>query len=126
MSMKKYLETLPFFEITKYDSHRKIPADCVSFQGSPRKHPYDNEKMVLILEPFSSNTIFFEFYIKDIVSIEETPSIATESGQSLKMFKIWVKKGSFGLKYEPFEVADTLQFLKDSEILRQTIVDSEN
>ncbi|RKX77589.1 MAG: hypothetical protein DRP87_08715 [Spirochaetes bacterium] len=123
MKVNNYLDTLPLFEIELYDVHKGLKKDCVAFTGTPRKHPYDNEKMILILDPFSSDTIFFEFKIEDIADVEYMPSIATESGKSLKMVKIWVKKGSLGIKYEPFEVGQPLKFLKDSEILQQNIGD---
>ena len=64
--------------------------------------------------------MFFEFNINDIVHVEELSSIVNEAGESLRIVKIWVKKGSLGLRYEPFVVEDTLRYLKDTEaILRQ-------
>ncbi len=120
MSIRKYLETSPLFEIIRYDDKKDLKKDCVTFSGAPRKHPYDNEKMLLILSPFSSDTVFYEFTIKDIVDYENLPNIITENGENLQMTKIWVKKGSFGLKFQPFEVDMPLKYFKDSELLHQT------
>ena len=94
MSFEKYLESKPFFEITKYSRHPDYSKDNVAFTGSPRKHPYDKKKLLLISDPFSTNT--------------------SEEGDIVKLVKIWVKKGSLGLKYEPFIVEDTVSYLKDS------------
>jgi len=114
MSFEKYLESKPFYEITKYSGHPDYSRENVAFTGAPRKHPYDRKKMLLISDPFSSNTIFFEFNIDDITHIEELSRIATQSGEIVNLVKIWVKKKSLGLKYEPFVVEDTISRLKDS------------
>jgi hypothetical protein len=119
MNLIKYLDSGPFYEITKYSFHPELSKDNVAFTGAPRKHPYDPKKVLLISDPFSSNTIFFEFNITDISHAEEISHIVSETGEGLRLVKIWVKKGSLGLKYEPFVVADTLNFLKDTEILLQ-------
>jgi len=119
MSIRKYLDTAPLFEITTYKKRPNYQKDCISFVGAPRKHPYDTQKMLLIHDPFSSHTVFYEFLIEDIIAVDDLPSIATEAGDSAQTLRIWVKKGSLGLKYEPFEVAEPLNFLSDSEVLKQ-------
>jgi hypothetical protein len=118
MSFEKYLESKPFYEITKYSRHPDFSKGNVAFTGAPRKHPYDDKKILLISDPFSSNTIFFEFKLSTITHIEELSQIATESGEIVNLVKIWVKKGSMGLKYEPFIVEDTTAYLKDSGSLK--------
>jgi hypothetical protein len=119
MNITRYLDSAPNYELTKYTSQPDLAGDNVAFTGAPKKHPYDPKKLMLISDPFSSNTIIFEFTITDIVHIEELSRIVSESGDGLRIVRIWVKKGSFGIKYEPFVVADTLNFLKDTEILLQ-------
>jgi hypothetical protein len=114
MSIRKYLSTEPLNEIVKYSTFADNSKEHVAFSGAPKKHPYDNEKIILILDPFSSHTLFYEFRIVDIVHVDELPQIATEGGESLKMVRIWVKKGSFGVRYEPFVVEDTVTILKDT------------
>ncbi len=124
MSVKKYLETQPLYEIVKYRKRPEAMEDAVCFTGAVRKHPYDKEKLLLISEPFSSDTQFYEFLIPDIVYYEELPNITTDGGESLFMLKIWVKNGSFGMQYHPFEIANGLRFLKDSEILHHVMSES--
>ncbi len=119
MTIRSYLETAGYFQIEKYSSHSDYSKECVAFSGAPRKHPHDLDKLILISDPFSSNTIFFEFKIEDIKHMEELPNIVSETGESLNMVKIWVVKGSLGLKYEPFVVEDTLRYLRDTEVLLQ-------
>ena len=126
MSIRRYLETQPLYDLVKYDRRPDLVTEAISFIGAPRKHPYDDSKLLLITEPFSSDTEFFEFQTDDIVYYEERPNISTESGESLFIVQIWVRKGSLGIQYHPFEVSDELRFLKDSEILHQVMSEKEN
>lgn len=119
MSIKKYLETAPLYKIIPYNKHLDPGDEAVSFIGAPRAHPYDREKIILISHPFTSNTEFFEFRMEDVVKIDESSSIATETGRNITMVKVWVRKGSLGLRYQPFEVDDPLRYYHDSEILQQ-------
>ncbi len=125
MSVTKYIDTQPLFNITKYKSKVDYANCAVSFTGSPRKHPYDQEKLLLVSDPFSSNTIFYEFRIKDIVHYDDLPGIATDSGENLFMVRLWINKGSLGLKYEPFEVNDPIRYMNDSELLHQILRESD-
>ncbi len=119
MNITRYMDASPVFDIIKYSPRPDLAKDNVSFTGAPRKHPYDPKRILLISDPFSSNTIVFEFMITDISHIEEISHIVSEVGEGLHLVRIWVKKGSLGIKYEPFVVADTLNFLKDTEVLFQ-------
>lgn len=124
MSIKKYLESLPLHEIEKYDKKKNYSQSCIPFSGTPRKHPYDSEKLLLIHNPYSSDTVFYEFRFSDIKGVDDLPNLATESGESLKMVNVWVEKGSIGMRYEPFEVGNPLRFFKDSELLHQAYSES--
>ena len=121
MAVKNYFDTQPLHGITRYDSHIELDKEAVAFTAAPRKHPYDEKKILLIKDPFSSDTVFYEFNLEDILQVDPMPNLGTDSGRNIKMARIWVKKGSLGLRYEPFEVDTPLKFLRDSEILQQTI-----
>ncbi len=121
MSVKKYLDTQPLYEIVRYQKRPEAKEDAVCFSGAIRKHPYDSDKLLLITNPFSSETKFFEFLIPDIVYYEEQPNLTTEGGESIFMMKIWVKNGSYGMQYHPFEVSNGLRYLDDSEILHHVM-----
>ncbi len=125
MSIHKYLGTQPLYEIKKYDKRPDLLKEAVPFTGVVKKHPYDTEKLLLITEPFSSETGFYEFLLQDVLSYEEMPSISTESGESLFTMKLWIRKGSMGVQYHPFEVDEELRYLKDSEVLHQIITEQE-
>jgi len=126
MSIRKYIETKPLNELIKYRGDPEDRQKAITFVGTVRKHPYDKGKLLLITKPFSTDTEFFEFKLVDIIYYEEQPSIVSEIGENLFMAKIWVRKGSFGVQYHPFEVADKLKFLKDSEVLHQVMTETVN
>lgn len=84
-------------EMNFFDTH-------VSFEGTPRKHPNDKTKVVLLTDPFSEKNAFFEFPLSAIDYIEELETISSEDGKSAVRMRLWIKKGSVGLKYEPFIV----------------------
>lgn len=96
-----------FFPITKYDYDNVKKENCVSFTGSPIKHPYDEEKFILISDPLSDHTQFFEFHKKDVLFVEELSSLTTKEGESLQLTIIWIKIGVVALRYEPFVVGKT-------------------
>jgi hypothetical protein len=121
MSIRNYLDTQPLHDLAKYETHIDLEKEAVAFTAAPRKHPYDNDKILLVKDPFSSDTMFYEFKMEDIVQVDEVPSVATESGRNIKMARVWIRKGSLGMRYEPFEVDTPLKFFKDSEILKQTV-----
>ncbi|HOV63929.1 MAG TPA: hypothetical protein PLG43_08630 [Spirochaetia bacterium] len=110
MSTRKYLEALEPFDITKYNKYSGLLKDCVPFTGSPRKHPYDDKKLILICEPLSQKAVMYEFRINDIVHVEDRPNLVTESGEAVPIVQIWIQKGKTGIQYVPFEVDIPLRF----------------
>ncbi len=110
----RYLQTAPLHELVKYSSDSDYSRDSVAFSGAPQKHPYDPEKLILISDPFSAHTAFYEFNLSDIAHVDELPSLVSQKGDALVMVKVWIKKGRLGLRYEPFVVEDTTGILQQS------------
>ncbi len=104
MPRMKYLKELETLEITKFDMSQKYRDEGVLFTGTPRKHPYDRDKIVLVEFPFTAESIFYEFKIGDILHVEDRPVFATEHGETLKIVNIWIKKGTVGLRFQAFFV----------------------
>ena len=105
------LETIEKFEIQAYKKSGRVDKkDHVPFSGSPRKHPWDSEKIILIADPFTGNTFYYEFKINDIGFAEELASMTNIDGESVGMARIWVKKKSVAIQSNPF-VVDTIQYL---------------
>lgn len=111
MTIDKFLKLKDSLELQKYVRPLDFDKeDCCSFYGSPKKHPYEKNRVVLVADPFSDHTFCYEFNIQDIIFIEEQPSIANLEGDSVSMIRIWVKKKSIGLQCTPFIVGNTTVF----------------
>lgn len=106
MTVKKLLKETKKFEVEAYKKFPDLLLDHVPFTGAPKKHPYRKDKVVLIADPFSTLTSYYEFNIEDIEGVEELPSLATLEGQAVTMLRVWVRKGSIGVKKIPFVVED--------------------
>lgn len=107
MATVNLLELKEKFEIQTYqkprtmDKHTHIP-----FSGSPKKHPHRRDRVILVADPFTSNTFYYEFNIADIAFAEELSSITNIEGESVSMARIWVKKKSVAIRCTPFVVDD--------------------
>lgn len=112
MATDTYPQEAPKFQIQAYKrpkDFRLMRETHVSFSGSPQKHPYDPEQVILVADPFSANNLFYEFSKEDISYIEELPNLVNQDGETITMVRVWVKKKSIGLRCTPFIVEDTKQ-----------------
>jgi len=97
------------FEIQAFQKPKDFKAlkkNHVPFSGSPHRHPHDAGKIILITDPFSSNTIYYEFKTEDIDYLEELSNLVDTRGKTISMVRIWVKKLSVGIRCAPFLVED--------------------
>jgi len=95
------------FELQRYKhpaTIERIKDDHVAFSGSPRKHPYDDEKVILVIDPYSSNPFYYEFNRNDIAYVEELPNVVNLDNETLTMVRVWVTKNSIGVRSTPFLV----------------------
>ncbi len=108
MTLANLLEVKEKFKIQTY-SKPKQPDRLthIPFSGSPRKHPTEKGRVILIADPFTDNTFYYEFRIADIAFAEELPSITNIDGDSITMARIWVKKQSVAIRCTPF-IVDTI------------------
>ena len=102
------------FEKFEIQAYRRKPKDLkllkgthVAFTGSPQKHPYDPQRVVLMSDPYSTNTTYYEFMKNDISYIEELPSMVNVDGETVMMVRVWVKKQSIAVRSSAFIVEDT-------------------
>ena len=103
MSDLKYLTTRQLNEIIKFEGTDDYENNCVPITGNPRKHPYDKNRLILILESHDDRTVFHDFKLGDIAHIEELPNITKGEGVSLRQVKLWVKKNSWIIKSEAYK-----------------------
>ncbi len=107
MTIEKFLEKAKKLELEAYKKFPDLTLNHVAFTGAPQKHPHDDDKIVLIVDPFSTHTFYYEFNTVDIEGVEMLPSLVTLDGESITMVRVWVQKGSVGVKSFPFVVEDT-------------------
>ena len=112
MATDNYPQEAPKFQIQAYEKPKDIRLmrkTHVSFSGSPKKHPYDSDQVILVADPFSTNNLFYEFTKEDISYVEELPNLVNQDGDTITMVRVWVKKMSVGIRCSPFIVEDTRQ-----------------
>ena len=96
------------FEIQAYRNIKNLDRSIhTPFSGSPKKHPYDKTRVILVADPFTDNTFYYEFRVKDITCAEELASIINIAGKSIPMVRIWVKNQSIAIQCTPF-IVDTI------------------
>ena len=105
-----YLEDLPLHKITKYPDGP--PKNAVAFTGYPQQHPTGEKKLILVYDPLGENPIILEFKIDDILYVEDVPQLVTEKGEGIPLTKLWIRRGAHAMHLDPFEVDDSLPFLK--------------
>jgi inorganic pyrophosphatase len=120
MSVGTYLEARPFSDLIPYKA--ESPSDAVGFIGALRKHPYDDEKCLLIADPTGCEPAIFEFRLADVLGAEEMPSPIDAEGKNISLVKLWIRRGSFGIRYEPFEVDEPLKRTSDSLSLAEHLL----
>ncbi|MCP3942073.1 MAG: inorganic pyrophosphatase Ppa [Desulfobacteraceae bacterium] len=105
MTLTHIVDVKEKFELQAYakpqdvDRHTHIP-----FSGSPRKHPIEQDRILLIADPFTTNTFYYEFKIADIGFAEELSNMTNIDGDAIPMARIWVRKQSVGVRCTPFIV----------------------
>jgi hypothetical protein len=98
------------FEIQVYKKPKNLKLlkeTHISFTGSPRKHPYDPNRVILITDPYSKITSYYEFKTADISYVEEIMNLVDTDGDTVPMARIWVRKKSIGARSSLFIVDDT-------------------
>ncbi|MDD2671928.1 MAG: hypothetical protein PHG91_10730 [Syntrophales bacterium] len=74
------------------------------FVGSPLRHPQREDRIILITDPFTPEVSYMEFGLEDVDCVEALPGIVNDDGELIMMARVWVRKGSVGIKSELFMV----------------------
>ena len=98
------------FEIQAYykkpGNLKTLKKTHVPFTGSPRKHPYDANRVIIVTDPYSTSPSYFEFLKADISFVEELPNMVSAEGETILMARVWVKKKSIAVRSSAFLVED--------------------
>ena len=109
MTTSILIKKTAFFEIDIFkrpNDARLLKMTHVAFSGSPRKHWHDPFKVILVADPFSHNTFYYEFQIEDIDYVQEMPNLVSADGEVIPIVRAWVKKRSVAVRCTPFIVDD--------------------
>ncbi len=110
MPLRNFPEAVKEFAVQVYQKP-KNPEDLtnthVAYTGTPQKHYHDPDKVLLVIDPYSTNISYYEFYSADITFVEELQTIVDLKGETIPITRIWVKKQAIGVHCTPFVVADT-------------------
>ena len=72
--------------------------------GAESRHP---DRVILITDPYSRITSYYEFKTADISYVEEMVNLVDIEGETVPMARVWVKKKSIGARASLFIVDDT-------------------
>jgi len=98
------LDLSPQFDIKKYDSTKNIKETHASFEGTPKQHPTDKNIIVLLTDPFDRESVFYEFAIDSVGSVEDLGTIISNTGDTAHKVRVWIHKGKTAIKSQPFNV----------------------
>ena len=89
--IKKLIEMSASYEVSKFRDI-KLKDSHIPYEGSPKKHPTDENIIILLADPLSRRSNFYEFSIESIGKIEELGTITAENGESAYMITGMDKK----------------------------------
>ena len=64
MSLKNFPQESMKFEVQtfkKVADPKKLRETHVPYTGAPQRHPYDTDRILLVADPYSPNTFYYEF-----------------------------------------------------------------
>jgi len=64
------------------------------FEGSPKKHPIDENVLILLSSEQLDKKTFYEFSLNSIGNIEDLGTVSDNNGKSSYLVKVWVKNGT--------------------------------
>lgn len=107
MPMDQFLKLQEKYDIQVFDgkqdiSKMKITHAC--FTGTPKKHPHREDMIILVADMFDTQPTYLEFKFQDISYVERLTNEVNEDGETATTARIWVKKGSVGVRCIPFVV----------------------
>lgn len=97
-------------KLQKTEEVSELEHSHIAYSGSPVLHPHDQNKLILVSDPCSDNTFYYEFNLSDVSYAEELQNIVNGQGETFLMARLWIKKGSVGVKCFPFVVEKTKVF----------------
>lgn len=102
--MIKSLAHIPLQEVIQLGRASDHEQSSKLYLGSPRRHPSDDSRIVLVTRILEGQRNFLEFKKADIVRVEEAQTVSSQDGEAIALFRVWVRLGSLGIELRPFRV----------------------
>ena len=90
--------------LEKYSNKNRLLNEAVPYVGHPKQSASEPDKIFLRLDPLSSNGALLEFKTEDVVFAENVETVANKAGETFQIYKVWIRTGSIGIKFEQFIV----------------------
>ena len=74
MTLTTFLQKAGKFEIQAYRKpadHVRLAETHIAYSGSPFQHPDNPDKIILVADPYSQNTFYYEFNKDDIALADD-------------------------------------------------------
>ncbi|MDG4476020.1 inorganic pyrophosphatase Ppa [Thiovibrio frasassiensis] len=110
MPLANFPQAVVCFELQVYhrpSDEKQLRDTHIAFSGAPQKHPTNPKKILLVVDPYSDNTFYYEFNTQDISYVEELANLVTMDGEVIPMARLWIKKKSIAIRSTPFVVEST-------------------
>jgi hypothetical protein len=76
------------------------------FRGTPYQDTTRPGVVMLVADPFSAHTFYYEFQATDIGLAEEVSNVVNMNDETVRVVRLWVKKGAVGVRCDPFRVSE--------------------
>ena len=100
-------------ELSKYAEPSRLNREGVPFVGQAKQLTNSPDKIYLRLDSISSHGQMLEFKTNDIIYAENVNTLTKGNGMAITIVRIWVRKGSIGIKLEPFAVNEYADIFDD-------------
>ncbi len=90
--------------LEKYSNKNRLLNEAFPYIGHPKQSASEPDKIFLRLDPLSDSGALLEFKTADVLFAENVETVANKDGETFQIFKIWIRKGSVGIKLEQFIV----------------------
>ena len=92
--------------LERFSDSNTLRKEALPYVGQLRQHKDDEEKVFLRQDPLSPGTNMLEFKKADVLYAEDLKTLSDQKGETVRLIRLWIKKGSVGIRLEPFMVSD--------------------
>ena len=100
-------------ELKQFTDPSRLKREAVPYVGQAKQVSSSPGKVFLRLDSISSHGQMLEFNSSDIVFAEDVNTLTKKDGTAVQIIKLWVRKGSIGIRLEPFSVSDYAEVFSD-------------